>query len=340
MGHSPVKAAFFNVGSTTNANASGQLAIADAIVGSTNFRGDTVTIKQLTNPSQIFPNGPTSTLINSPGNIDNDPGGIGYIVDFQTASGTKTLYSASSTSLPIVDKTVAGQVLVGAIPQPVDPELIYINIYRYTHNIGQYRKLAQVAAGTTTYIDNIADSGLDPSQLPAPNNTGSLVIDNVLWVKGRLDVNFIGTGPTIDGDTTILGGLQVNADLTTVGSIYGDGIFSNTFTPLLILGNQATVVIDGSNTIPSAANAMIINATGQLNAIDITGPPSINGGTIFYLQCLSGVTVTVKHNTAGGAGSAKFNLAGSTDFVMAPYSTLTVQYDGISAFQEMSRKSP
>ena len=46
---------------------------------------------------------------------------------------------------------------------------------------------------------------------------------------------------------------------------------------------------------------------------------------------------TVKHNTAGGAGTAVMKLEGSVDFAAAADSVLAFTYDG-SAWQEESRK--
>jgi hypothetical protein len=42
----------------------------------------------------------------------------------------------------------------------------------------------------------------------------------------------------------------------------------------------------------------------------------------------------VKHNTAGGAGTAKLFLSGAADFVASANDTLTLVHDGTSWFEK------
>ncbi len=90
-----------------------------------------------------------------------------------------------------------------------------------------------------------------------------------------------------------------------------------------------------------AANDLTLGSDG--NVFKITGSTQINAITTTNWQ--AGVTislifsagVTVKHNTAGGAGTAPMLLSGSVDYVAAANGVLTLLYDGTN-WQESSRK--
>ena len=95
--------------------------------------------------------------------------------------------------------------------------------------------------------------------------------------------------------------------------------------------------VKGAN-IASAANltlttnSHIITGTTTINALTIA--PYVAGDHITLV--FSGAT-TVKHNTAGGAGTAVFKLAGSVDFVTAADTVLGLYYDG-TVFQQTFEK--
>lgn len=85
---------------------------------------------------------------------------------------------------------------------------------------------------------------------------------------------------------------------------------------------------------------------GSGNVFEITGATQINA--IVTGDWLGGAQVTlifasnptVKHNTAGGAGTAVILLAGAADFSATAGDTLTLVYSGISgvtAWREISR---
>ena len=98
----------------------------------------------------------------------------------------------------------------------------------------------------------------------------------------------------------------------------------------------------GSSSGITAANDLVLGGTNQnvvagattINAITLPG--GVTAGTKITLVFSS--TPTVKHNTAGGAGTAKILLAGSTDFVAAANSVLELEYDG-TVWQEIARKA-
>lgn len=87
-----------------------------------------------------------------------------------------------------------------------------------------------------------------------------------------------------------------------------------------------------------AANSLTLGMGGNL--FHITGATQINAITTANWQAGSEVTFifdstpTVKHNTAGAAGTAKLLLAGSVDFSATANDTLTLRYDGTSWFEK------
>lgn len=91
----------------------------------------------------------------------------------------------------------------------------------------------------------------------------------------------------------------------------------------------------------AAANNLTLGADG--NTFSITGATQINAITTANWQAGSVVrlifasTPTVKHNTAGGAGTAVLQLAGATDFVATANDVMSLVYDGTD-WHETSRK--
>lgn len=93
----------------------------------------------------------------------------------------------------------------------------------------------------------------------------------------------------------------------------------------------------------TAANDLTLGGDG--NVFTITGNTTINAITTTNWQAGSQIvliftgTPTVKHNTAGGAGTAVMLLAGSVDLSASNNTVLGLVYDG-TQWQEMFRKIP
>lgn len=91
----------------------------------------------------------------------------------------------------------------------------------------------------------------------------------------------------------------------------------------------------------ASANDLTLGTDG--NVFSITGNTQINAITIDQWTAGSEIVLifagapTVKHNTAGGAGTAVIFLSGSADLVAAVNTVLTLVYDG-TRWQERSRK--
>lgn len=91
----------------------------------------------------------------------------------------------------------------------------------------------------------------------------------------------------------------------------------------------------------ASANDLTLGNDG--NAFTITGTTTINGiasanwasGNVIYL--LFSGALTLKHNTAAGAGFASLKLAGSADLTTAADTLISLMYDG-TVWQEISRK--
>lgn len=94
----------------------------------------------------------------------------------------------------------------------------------------------------------------------------------------------------------------------------------------------ASIASANSLTLGNDGNTFTITGTTQINAITTA---NWQAGSVVRLIFSS--TPTVKHNTAGGGGTAVIQLSGATDFVAAANDVLTLVYDGTD-WHETSRK--
>ena len=137
------------------------------------------------------------------------------------------------------------------------------------------------------------------------NNSGSTKIS--LWSTGYV---------SIGADTSF------TYNFENTGTSYFNGIVHNVKGANIASANDLTLT----------TNSHTITGTTTINAMTIL--PFIAGDHITLV--FSGAT-TVKHNTAGGAGTAVFKLAGSVDFVTAADTVLGLYYDG-TVFQQTFEK--
>lgn len=118
---------------------------------------------------------------------------------------------------------------------------------------------------------------------------------------------------------------------------YGDNRFNETSGRTLALARFET----SKGTDVASANDLTLASNG--NVFTITGTTQINAITTSLWQAGSQVqllfsgAVLVKHNTAGGAGTAPILLAGSTDLTTDANTVLSLVYNG-TQWEEMSRK--
>lgn len=99
--------------------------------------------------------------------------------------------------------------------------------------------------------------------------------------------------------------------------------------------HQGTDIASSNNLTLSGGNAFEITGTTQINAISTAG---LSMGITVTLLFAS--TPTVKHNTAGGGGTAPILLAGAVDFVASAGDTLTLllcDIGGTQAWREIGR---
>ena len=122
----------------------------------------------------------TVALGSGAGNVDN--GAHRYLVTFVTSDG-ETQAGDVSSSVTVADKTVNGKVSLSAIP--LGSSIVTSRkIYRTTAGGSTYLLLTTIADNTTTtYTDNIADSGLG-AEAPSTNTTGDQLL-NVLIKSAR-----------------------------------------------------------------------------------------------------------------------------------------------------------
>jgi hypothetical protein len=135
------------------------------------------------------------------------------------------------------------------------------------------------------------------------------------------------------------------------GAIYNAPIagsnvtFTNVYGALVKTGNfrvAAGRTIQAKGADVASANNLTLGSDG--NSFTITGTTQVNAITTANWAAGSRVTLifsgalTLKHNTAGGAGTAPFKLQGSVDLTTAADTVLVVNYDG-TVWQEETRKT-
>ena len=134
---------------------------------------------------------------------------------------------------------------------------------------------------------------------------------------GGSDTNIYNTDGTLTGNRTITGAGNYLA-------ISGARVE---------LSKGANVASANDLTLGSDGNTFLITGTTQINAITTT-----NWQAGSFVLLLFGGSITVKHNTSGGAGTAKIFLSNSIDFSAVSNDVLLLFYDG-TQWQEVARKN-
>lgn len=144
--------------------------------------------------------------------------------------------------------------------------------------------------------------------------------------------------------------VEIMSALTVRGSSnLGDsGADITTITGFLESTKMAGVLLEKQGDDTVAANDLDLGGGGNpdANAFEITGATQINAikttgwqnGALLTLLFAS--TPTVKHNTAGGAGTSPILFSGAVDFVASAGDTLTLrltEIGGVQAWREISR---
>ena len=104
----------------------------------------------------------------------SDLNNITLHASFPGAASNGIQFYGSVTGTTIISPTTATNLSGGAdgtavvltgIPQPLDPQITAINLYRIGGSLGQWRLIATLTPGTTTYTDNLADSAVTGQSL-------------------------------------------------------------------------------------------------------------------------------------------------------------------------------
>lgn len=140
-----------------------------------------------------------------------------------------------------------------------------------------------------------------------------------------------------DGGTgiTAIGAAETAFQLTNNGSAIFTILGNGAFTGRILESQGADVASANDLTLGADGNAFEITGAVQINAITTTG--WINGSTV---TLLFSSTPTVKHNTAGGAGTAVILLSGAVDFSATAGDTLMLKLSeigGTQAWREIAR---
>jgi len=217
-----------------------------------NFNFDTVAEPNFEISEQFFAN-----VQNAPGNIEN--GEHSYSIVYKTADGGETgAYSVNYfKTITITDNTIAGQVLLEGIPISSDARVVARDIYRTPANGSIYfgKKLVTINDNTTTtYIDNLSDSALDPdTQMYRKANTtaGIMYIDN----------NIISQAPSPHRTSyghNALSGVTIGQDNVAVGGLSLQVLTSGR-------QNIAMGYASGANNIDGQNNTFLGYASGYYN---------------------------------------------------------------------------
>ena len=196
---------------------------------------------------------------------------------------------------------------------------------------------------------SVGDGSMTGQRILAVNNTGSgtgdyasIEVRNGAAGTGALRLWCPGTGFTTSGSnvqnsavvtagTGLTGGMSLGTLANAVLRIYTnniqrivvDGSGHTLFSARVELSKGANVASAGDLTLGSAGNSFSITGTTTINAITTT---SWQSGSVIRL--IFAASVTVKNNTAGGAGTAKMLLNGGVDFAATANDVLTLIYDG------------
>lgn len=136
--------------------------------------------------------------------------------------------------------------------------------------------------------------------------------------------------------TTATATLYIESAATGTTPAQNDALWigsgSSRFSGRVLQAKGANIASANDLTLGADGNTFTITGNTQLNAIITAGWSAGSFVTLIFTG-----TPTVKHNTAGGAGTAVLFLAGSVDLAAANNTVLTLVYDG-TQWQETARK--
>lgn len=193
---------------------------------------------------------------------------------------------------------------------------------------------------TTAERDELVANSYPQPMVILNSDTGRLEFwDGAAW-QGVLGNDVTVDGAlTVTGDVTVVGALGISAGIVTVSA---DATFEErTAFNHRIVGRQITGL--------ASANDLTLEESGtgaSSYVFEITGATQINAIATALWNVGSQVTLlfagapTVKHNNAGGAGTAVILLAGAVDFAATAGDTLTLVYShigGVNAWREIGR---
>lgn len=149
--------------------------------------------------------------------------------------------------------------------------------------------------------------------------------------------NHLNINPTINqtgGANGITRGILIDPTLTAAADFRAIEVTAgrSVFAGRVQFGRGADVTAANNLTLGAGGNVFVITGNTQINAITTAAWQAGSEITLIFTG-----TPTVKHNTAGGAGTAVMFLAGSVDLTAANNTVLKLVYDG-TQWQEVSRK--
>ncbi len=204
-------------------------------------------------------------------------------------------------------------------------------------NLGSYAEAANgnLSIGALAKAITAKNSATNVGVMAVALNTGSTPV-HVAGYFGLVNATPTLTSAALiaDNGTTTSNIFEARDNGTAVVTVADGGVVTMTGNETVSgrrLGASAAIVAANDLTL-GVTNLNIVSGNTQINALTIAGWTAGSQVTLIF----SG-TPTVKHNTAGGGGTATMLLAGSVDLVAAANTVLTLMYDGTN-WQEVSRK--
>ena len=294
---------------------------------------------------------------------------IGYFAGALKEDGTPLTLTASSIYIGAssrgLNNSDSFSIVIGAAAQGIGANttvigrvgttkaLMYGNHTFYSGGAANIQTDNQIgvdsgAGGIPMFLHSAAGAAAVEAESAAVNGT-NLIISGGFGGDGAVDaISADGASVTIssgypgaDGGlgVGVAGSLDLQVGFNSIILLGSDGnvtVAQNMRINGRLLKTQGVDVASANNlTLGSDGNTFEITGATQINAITTSG--WLNGSEV---NLLFTSTPTVKHNTAGGAGTAVMLLAGSVDAAMTAGSRLKLllsEIGGTQAWREMSR---
>jgi len=192
---------------------------------------------------------------------------------------------------------------------------IYNSVIKSTRNVAVEGSAISKYGGDTLWLDNVRLESYHPTA-------------NSIETQGNANHGII----YVQSYSSMNRPVQTSPVLNLYGTLYNTVLGAQTITNYRF-ETDTTNIVAANNLTLGNSNVNLVSGATQITAITTAG---WQAGSSSVFLVFSGAPL-VKHNTAGGAGTATILLAGATDFQAAAGDVLSLVYDGTN-WHETSRK--